>query len=497
MNQPREMLFLALGIVFCPLAATNQLVAQTPCETGKLLEVDLQDGALFGNAVAIDGDTAIVGASHWGIPFWDPGAAFVFRFDGLDWLLQQNLLSSDGVDGDQFGVAVALDGDTIVVGALGDDPGFETGSAYIFGFDGKTWSEQQKLFDPDGESFDSFGKSVAIVGETVFVGSPGDKAYYGSVFVYTFDGATWVLQQVLHPSDADQGLGRRFGTSVAIDSGAAVIGARWDDEVGPKVGAVYVFRFDGSSWVEEQKLLPSDGMEADWFGNSVSLSADIAVIGTWRSESAYIFNFDGASWNQEQTLVASDADPSQDFGRSVSISGDVIVVGAGEDEENGMNAGAAYLFRFDGKSWIEEQKLLPDDGAPGNRFGLKVAISGETALIGAPYDDNFGSWSGSAYVFTGLAGIDCNRNGTADSCDIFGGGSKDENGNGIPDECEGEPCPADFDSSGDVGVKDLLFLLGTWGPCPKKGDCLADFDNTGEVGVKDLLFLLGAWGPCP
>ena len=318
------------------------------------------------------------------------------------------------------------------------------------------------------------------------------------MFVYTFDGATWILQQVLHPSDADQGLGRRFGQSVAIDGAAAVIGATFNDELGlTRAGAVYVFRFDGSNWIEEQKLLPSKGIYTDYFGNSVSLNLDTAVIGTYRSESAYIFKFDGASWNQEQILVASDADPSQDFGRSVSISGDVIVIGAAEDNENGLKAGAAYLFRFDGKSWLEEQKLLPDDGEPVNRFGTRVAISGETALIGAPYDDNFGTWSGSAYVFTGLAGIDCNGNGTADSCDIFGGGSKDENGNGIPDECEGKPCPADFDNSGDVGVKDLLFLLGTWGPCPLKGDCLADFDNSGDVGVKDLLFLLGAWGPCP
>ncbi len=476
------------------MAAANQLFAQTPCETGKLLEVDLQDGALFGNAVAIDGDTALVGASHWGIPFWDPGAAFVFRFDGLDWLLQQELLASDGMDGDQFGDRVALDGDTLIVGARGDGPGYEIGSAYIFRFDGKTWSEQQELFDPDGEDLDQFGRSVAVVGETVFVGAPGANGYYGSVFVYTFDGATWVLQQVLHPSDADQGLGRRFGTSVAIDGGAAVIGATYDNELGTRAGAVYVFRFDGSNWIEEQKLLPSKGIEDDRFGMSVSLSTEVAVIGTRNSESAYIFNFDGSSWNQEQILVASDGDPSQDFGRSVAISGDVVVVGAGEDDENGTDAGAAFLFRFDGKSWLEEQKLLPVDGEPGNRFGLRVAISGETALIGAPYDDNFGLWSGSAYVFTGLAGLDCNGNGTADACDIFGGGSKDENGNGIPDECEGEPCPWDLDANGSVGVSDLLELLASWGLCK---DCPADFDDDGSVGVSDLLALLANWGPCP
>ncbi len=497
MNQPRKLSFVALGIVLWSFTGANQLFAQTPCETGKMLEVDIEDGALFGHAVAIDGDTALVGASHFDIPFFDPGAAFVFRFDGLDWLLQQKLLSSDGVDSDRFGDAVALDGDTVVVGAQWGAPEIH-GSAYIFRFDGKTWFEQQKLFDPDGEGLDSFGRSVAVVGETVFVGAPGDEGASGSVFVYTFDGATWVLQQVLHPSDADQGLGRRFGASVAINGGAALIGATSDNELGMSFGgAVYVFRFDGANWIEEQKLLPSIGQTDDRFGTSVSLSTDVAVIGTRISESAHIFNFDGASWSQQQILVASDGDPSQDFGQAVAISGDVVVVGAGDDNENGMNSGSAFLFRFDGQSWLEEQKLLPADGEPGDRFGLAVAISGETALIGAPYDDNLGFLIGSAYVFTGLAGIDCNRNGSADGCDIFGGGSQDENGNGIPDECEGIPCPWDLDGSGVVGVSDFLDLLGNWGPCPPKGDCPADFDSSGDVSVSDFLELLGNWGPCP
>ncbi len=497
MNQPRELLFVALVIEFSFVGAANQLFAQVPCETGQLLEADLEDGAHFGRAVAIDGDTAIVGASHVNIPFFDPGAAFVYRFDGSDWLLQQELLSFDGVDGDQFGDEVALDGDTVVVGAKGDDPGFQTGSAYIFRFDGKTWFEQQKLFKPDGESFDSFGESVAVTGETVFVGASGDNANSGATYVYTFDGAraTWVLQQVLHPSDADQGLGRRFGRTVAIDGGAAVIGATDDNELGTKAGAVYVFRFDGSNWIEEQKLLPSKGIADDRFGISVSLSTDVAVIGTRISESAYIFNFDGASWNQEQILVASDGNPSQDFGRSVAISGDVVAVGAGDDDANGMDSGSAYVFRFDGKSWLEEEKLLPVDGEPGDHFGLAVAISGETALIGAPYDDNLGFVIGSAYVFTGLSGIDCNLNLSADSCDIWGGSSRDENGNGVPDECEGIPCPWDCDggesTDGTVGIVDFLALLAQWG-----GPGTCDFDG-GGVGITDFLALLANWGPCP
>ena len=154
--------------------------------------------------------------------------------------------------------------------------------------------------------------------------------------------------------------------------------------------------------------------------------------------------------------------------------------------------GSAYVYQFDGAQWIEEAKLIASDGAAVDLFGSSVATSGAVALIGAWANDDAGSLSGSAYVFTGLS--DCNDNGTLDLCDIADGTSTDTNGNGIPDECE---CPWDLDGSGNVGVSDLLGLLGSWGPCPPKGDCPGDFDNSGDVGVKDLLFLLGNWGPCP
>ncbi len=490
MNQTRNLLFATVGILFCSLVTPKQLYAQTPCETGKLLEVNLEDGALFGYATAIDGDTAIVGASHFDIPFIDPGKAFVFRFDGLDWLLQQELVGLDGIDSDRFGHAVALDGDTVVVGARWGSPNLN-GSAYIFHFDGKTWFEQQKLFDKDGGELDAFGNSVAVEGETVFIGAPGDLGN-GSVFVYTFDGATWILHQVLHPSDADQGFGQHFGSSIAINSEAVIIGAQFDNELDSNAGAAYIFRFDGSNWIEEQKLLPLIGEIDHRFGATVSLSNDVAVVGSRQSESAYIFNYDGANWSQQQILVASDADPSQDFGQTVAISGNVVVIGAGADDDHGMNAGAAYLFRFDGNSWLEEQKLFPVDGLAGDRFGARVAISDETSLIGAPYDDNLGIRIGSAYVFTGLAGFDCNDNGTADSCDIYGGGSEDEDGDGIPDECPGGSCPWDLDNSGSVGTSDLLALFAQWGTAGE-----ADFDGSGAVGTSDLLILFANWGSCP
>ncbi len=158
-------------------------------------------------------------------------------------------------------------------------------------------------------------------------------------------------------------------------------------------------------------------------------------------------------------LLPDDGAINDQFGISVAISGATAIVGAPFDDDNGSQSGSAYL--FDTTTGVLITKLLPDDGAEGDRFGRSVGISGNIAIVGAHFDNDNGLQSGSAYLF------------------------------------DASSCPADFDNSGDVGVKDLLFLLGAWGPCPKKRDCPADFDDSGDVGVKDLLFLLGTWGPCP
>ena len=147
------------------------------------------------------------------------------------------------------------------------------------------------------------------------------------------------------------------------------------------------------------------------------------------------------------------------FGDSVSVSGDVAVVGAILDDDNGEFSGSAYVFRYDGAVWVEEEKLTASDGAAEDFFG-SVSISGDVALVGAWGDDDNGSDSGSAYVFD----LNCPRD-----------------------------CPADLDGSGGVGFGDLLVLLAAWGPCE---DCPEDLDDSGTVDFDDLLIVLDAWGPC-
>ena len=222
------------------------------------------------------------------------------------------------------------------------------------------------------------------------------------------------------------------------------------------------------------KLLAKDGAALDLLGVSVAISGTTAIVGAFRDDdngidsgSAYLF--DATTGRQVAKLLADDGAVNDRFGFSVAISGtpgnQIAIVGAFWDDDNGIDSGSAYLFDIsDPANPTQIAKLLANDGAAFDTFGLSVAISDTIAIVGAYGDDDSGFRSGSAYLVDAAAP-----------------------GN----------CPGDLDDSNDVGVKDLLFLLGAWGPCPKKGDCLADFDGSGDVGVKDLLILLGNWGPCP
>ena len=188
------------------------------------------------------------------------------------------------------------------------------------------------------------------------------------------------------------------------------MGATFDDcATGLNCGAAYVFRFNGASWIEEQKLTASDAAANDRFGGSVSVNGTTIGLGAVRDDcaagddcgSAYVFRFDGTSWFEEQKLTASDAAANNWFGWSVSVSGETTVVGAGfGDCVAGSGCGTAYLYRFKRTSWIEEQKLTALDTSRGDRFGVSVSVSGKTALVGADGDDcAAGDTCGSAYVF--------------------------------------------------------------------------------------------------
>ena len=360
----------------------------------------------FGESVAISGDTAVVGA--WGNDgggLTDSGSAYVFVRDGTSWSEQAKLMAGDAAAGDQFGRYVALSGDTVVVGASQADLlGAENaGAAYVFVYDGTSWSEQAKLTASDTAAYKFFGGRAALTGDTLVVGASGDDHggfQSGSAYVFVRNGTSWSEQAKLTASDA--GAIDYFGVSVALSGDTAVVGASGHDDDGSRTGSAYVFVRNGTSWSEQAKLTPSDAPANASFGRGVALLGDTAVVGAEGAGSAYVFVRNGTSWSEQAKLTASDAGATGDgFGRSVALTDETAVVGAyGNDHVGAANAGSAYFFVRNGTSWSEEAKLTASDAAENDYLGWSVSVSGETAVAGAWGDDDGGNQSGSAYVFT-------------------------------------------------------------------------------------------------
>ncbi|HEX8119317.1 MAG TPA: Calx-beta domain-containing protein [Pyrinomonadaceae bacterium] len=334
---------------------------------------------------------------------------------------QGKLEASDGAAQDNLGFSVAVSGDTAVVGAPADAVGSNSrqGSVYVYVRTGSTWSFQQKLTASDGVANDEFGYAVAIEGETIFVGrhftQVGNAARTrGSVYVYTRAGTTWAQSlSALTPTDAADG--DLFGSSLAVDNGTLVVGALQKNSGATFFqGAAYVFVRSGATWTQQQKLVATEGADGDFFGQSVAVEGDTAVVGAIFDDNvgaaanqgaAYVYTRAGTVWSLQQKLTASDAALNDEFGQSVAVEGNTVVVGArgdsfGTSPNTVLLQGSAYVFTRSGGAWTQAQKLSAFDGAAQDQFGWAVALSGSTAVVGAYLNDVEGQQDqGSAYVF--------------------------------------------------------------------------------------------------
>ena len=376
------------------------------------------DGAAedcFGVSVALLRDTALVGAHGDDVGAnSDQGSAYVFTRSGTTWSLQQKLTASDGAADDRFGYSVALSVNTALVGAPYDDVGANAsqGSAYVFTRSGTTWSQQQQLTAKDGEANDWFGRAVALSRDTALVGAFGDdvgaNANQGSAYVFTRSGTTWSQQQQL--AALDGAANDRFGISVALSGDTALVGAYWDDVGANNQGSAYVFTRSGTTWSQQGQLAALDGEADDYFGISVALSGDTALVGAYLDDvgananqgSAYVFTRSGTTWSQQGQLAALDGAADDYSGMSVALSGDTALVGAYYDDVGAnANQGSAYVFTRSGTTWSQQGQLTASDGAAYDYFGYSVALSGDTALVGAYYDDvGANTNQGSAYFYT-------------------------------------------------------------------------------------------------
>lgn len=373
-------------------------------EVAKLLASDGAAEDKFGASVALSGDTILVGAYRDDAAAVNSGSLYVFERTGPGrWTQVQKLVADDGMVSDQFGLAVALSSTTALVGApTTDEYELDSGSAYVFErHENGQWYQVQKLVPSDGDRQDYFGLSVALDNDTAVVGARADDDMgtdAGAAYVFCrIEHAVWVQQQKLTAADGRSSA--EFGSSVAVENGTILVGAEDDS-------SAYLFETNPSGkWMQAQKLRPTDPSTRQ-FGFAVTLFQDTALVGTpYRSGAAFVFERNNQGlWLPTESLSAADAHVGDEFGFSVALHGDTAFLGAPGDEEYGFDAGAAYVFQQSGDGlWVQRRKLLAADGSAGDRLGA-LAASSDTLIIGAYGDDDLGVDSGSAYVFGRLDG---------------------------------------------------------------------------------------------
>ncbi|MFG0305664.1 MAG: GC-type dockerin domain-anchored protein [Phycisphaerales bacterium JB040] len=404
-------------VALCVLAVPA--AGQAVREDFKLLPGDGSPEDQFGWSIALGDGKVVVGA--WLDDDNGAGSGSAYLFDAASGLQLAKLLPVDGAPGDQFGWSVAIGGGVVAVGAhLDDDNGPESGGVYLF--DAASGAELRKLLPDDGAPDDQFGWSVSIDAGLVAVGSwRDDDGGSNSGSAYLFDAATGAQLVKLLPEDG--AVNDLFGAPIAIRDGVVAVGSFSDDDNGPNSGSVYLF--DAGTGAQLRKLLPDDGAEGDRFGRSIGLGGGIAAVTSFLDDdngldsgSAYLFDL--GTGVQLAKLLPGDGAERDRFGYSIGLDAGVVVVGAAYDADNGGASGSAYL--FDAATGVQLAKLLPRDGASGDRFGRTVALDAGVAGAGAYGGDDNGTNSGAAYLFDlrclGVPRSDLNADGVLDNADI-------------------------------------------------------------------------------
>ncbi|HEX5059208.1 MAG TPA: FG-GAP repeat protein [Kofleriaceae bacterium] len=390
-----------------------------------------------GNGVALSGDTLVVGSPCINVR---AGAAYVYRRTGTTWAFEAKLTPTVADMNDLFGTSVAIDGDSIVVGAFGeassngtatDNAAPNAGAAYVFTRSGTAWSQQAYLKATNIDAADRFGTSVAIAGDTVIVGAPGESSSgtgingtanntasaAGAAYIFTRSGTTWSQQAYVKASNT--GANDAFGTAVAIASNTAVVGAPNEDGATGDDGAVYVFVRNGTTWSQQGYLKASNAGASDTFGTSVAVDGNLLIGGAPGEDgngslaendsgAAYVFTRNGTTWTEDAMLFANTRVQSGGFGQAVAIDRTHAVVGS-----RLAGNGIIQAYRRSATAWdtIRFRNAPNMDVAGLDEFGSSVAADGDTFAAGAFKEDsnatnvggngadNSATDSGAVYVF--------------------------------------------------------------------------------------------------
>ena len=470
----------------------------------------------FGTSVAIQNGKIITGAPGVNGIAQESGRAYVFNlFTGANGATIDPPYVEPALE--NFGWAIAAgDGIMAVSANKNDVHGDNAGIAHLF--DSTTGERIRTYYPEPGSENANFGYAMDLVDTTLVVGARDETSNGingGAVYVYS--ALTGQRIQRITPNDAQ--VGDQFGVSVGLDlninvDGLLAVGAGSDDDMGVTAGAVYIFNPMTGSQVD--KIYADDAAAGDAFGNALAVDDGLIAIGSplnddlgTSSGSAYIFDIE--TGNQLFKLLADDGTAGNSFGSAISISGGIVAVGAWQRGDLGALSGAVYL--FDASTGLQTHKLLPDDGAADDRFGFSVSISNGKVLVGAYRDDEFGTSSGSAYIFDAVTGVQLEKLAPAagDPQELFGRSVSIHNtnigisaiGNGDAGfkagsayvfTLPGNPCPADLTGDGELNFFDVSAFLSAF----TSGDPLADFTGDGMYNFFDVSAFLQAFAAgCP
>jgi FG-GAP repeat/Bacterial Ig-like domain len=362
-------------------------------ESTRILASDPSVVAEFGTSVAVYGDTLVLGA-----PFAldaqneQNGAVYIYVRVGSAWSFQNKLTQPDPSINPRFGGSVAIDGNTLVIGAPNDiASSTNRGSVYIFLRNGSNWTMQQKLIPSDGRGGFEFGSAVAVDGNVIAVGAfrgEVNGVERGSAYVFTNTNSTWVETTRLTDTT-----GGEFGSSISVSGNTIVVGSRYGGVNFSGTGFAYVYVRDANAWPLQTRLIAADTAYGDRFGSDVEIDGDTLLIGAddnaaaggvVRVGAAYLFTRTNGTWTEKQKFAVSSPKYGQ-FGASVGISGDKLIIGDSRVEVSGQSSqGAAYVFVKNGPTWSLQNRLTASDGQVADFLGTDVAIEGNNFFVGAP-----------------------------------------------------------------------------------------------------------------
>jgi hypothetical protein len=420
--------------LFCLSLAARPSAARGPANDIQQSELILQPAGdtvehdTFGTAVAIDGDTMIIGAVNADGNQEGAGAAFIFERSGDAWVQTARLFAADGkaeplplfpgkFRSDSFGTTVAISGDTVIVGAPAHahaGQAANSGAVYVFVRVNGAWTQQAELLSPTPNNQDEFGAGqgfggIAISGDIAVVTDQGRAITLpGAVDVFTRANGAWTLAtQLTVPADFFF-----LPSALAFDGRTLVAGSSLSDAPSAfEAGVAYLFRFDGGTWSAPVTLAAADATSGAQFGASVSLGGNLIAVGantapgaTAQSGAAYVFAREGAVWTQAAELAADDGADGDDFGVSIATDGATVIVGATSHTPPltaAAGVGAAFVFGPQHGSWQELVELAASDGFSGGDYGVGVAVLGHTLLVGADlqHPEVEGYPGGEAYVY--------------------------------------------------------------------------------------------------